>query len=107
MEFISDNHTCFLFRFLSVLISPLLIPIILSFIYVKGAEATGQLLMSMFVQLTLAEYIYIDTYIHRVRVSPQPSAEVTQTLGEDTECQDAIYSRLLGCKTRLLMAVVS
>ena len=59
---ISDNHTRFVFRFLSVLILLLLIPIILPFIYVKGAEATGQLLMSMSVQLTLAEYIYIHTY---------------------------------------------
>ena len=37
----------------------------------------------------------------------QPTAEVTQTLGEDMECQDAIYGRLLGCETRLLMALVS
>ena len=37
----------------------------------------------------------------------QPNAEVTQTLGEDTECQDAIYGRLLGCETRLLVALVS
>ena len=27
----------------------------------------------------------------------QPSAEIMQTFGEDTECQDAIYGRLLGC----------
>ena len=37
----------------------------------------------------------------------QPNTEVTQTLREDTECQDAIYGRLLGCETRLLMALVS
>ena len=37
----------------------------------------------------------------------QLSAEVTQTPGEDTECQDAIYGRLLGCETRLLVALVS
>ena len=37
----------------------------------------------------------------------QPNTEVTQTLGEDTECQSAIYGRLLGCETRLLMALVS
>ena len=36
----------------------------------------------------------------------QPNAEVTQTLVEDTECQDAMYGRLLGCETRLLMALV-
>ena len=29
----------------------------------------------------------------------QPNAEVTQTLDEDTECQDAIYGKLLGCET--------
>ena len=57
-----DNHTRFLFRLLSVLILPLLIPIILSFIYVQGAEATGQLLMSMFIQLTLAESIHTHTH---------------------------------------------
>ena len=28
----------------------------------------------------------------------QPCAEVTQTLSEDTECQDAIYDRLRGCE---------
>ena len=36
---------------------------------------------------------------------PQTNAKVT--LGEDTECQDAIYGRLFGCETRLLMALVS
>ena len=36
-----------------------------------------------------------------------PSAEVTQTVSEDTECQDAIYGRLLWCETTLLMALVS
>ena len=36
-----------------------------------------------------------------------PSVEVTKTLGEDTECQDAIYGRLLGCEIRLLMTLVS
>ena len=40
--------------------------------------------------------------IHRVERRPeihigcqQPNAEITQTLGENTECQDAIYGRLL------------
>ena len=33
----------------------------------------------------------------------QPSSEITQTLGEDTECRDAIYGRLLGCETTLLV----
>ena len=37
----------------------------------------------------------------------QRNAEVTQTFGEDTGCQYAIYVRLLGCETRLLMALVS
>ena len=37
----------------------------------------------------------------------QPNAEITQTLGEDTECQKSIYGRLLGRETRLLMALVS
>ena len=29
----------------------------------------------------------------------QPDAEITQTLIENTECQDATYGRLLGCET--------
>ena len=37
----------------------------------------------------------------------QPYVEVTQTFREDTECQDAIYDTLLGCETRLLMALLS
>ena len=37
----------------------------------------------------------------------QPSAEVTEMLIEDTERQDAIYSRLLRCETRMLVALVS
>ena len=37
----------------------------------------------------------------------QPNAEVTQTLGADRECQDAIKGKLRGCETRLLMALVS
>ena len=37
----------------------------------------------------------------------QPHAEVTQTLGEDTEYHDASYGRLLGWETRLLVALLS
>ena len=37
----------------------------------------------------------------------QPTAEVTQSLSEDTECQDAIHGRVLGRPTRLLVALVS
>ena len=37
----------------------------------------------------------------------QPNAKVTQTRGEDTECQDAIYGGLFGCQSRLLMALVN
>ena len=39
--------------------------------------------------------------------SQQPCAEAIEMLGEDTECQDAIYGRLFGCETRLFMALVS
>ena len=39
--------------------------------------------------------------------SQQPRAEVTQEIVEDTECQDTIHGRLLGCETELLMALVS
>ena len=37
----------------------------------------------------------------------QPCAEVTQTLSEDTECQDAIYVRLYERETTLLVALGS
>ena len=37
----------------------------------------------------------------------QPTSEVTQTLSEDMEWKDAIYRRLLGCESRLIMALVS
>ena len=32
---------------------------------------------------------------------------LAETLGEDKECQDAIYGRLLVCETKLVMALVS
>ena len=56
------------------------------------------------------EYISVHRVEHFAEIHlgcQQPRAEVTQTVVEDTECQDAIYGRLLGCETRLLLALVS
>ena len=54
---------------------------------------------------------YISVYrverLAEIHIGCQPSAEVTQTLTEDTKCQDAIDGRLVGCETRLLVALVS
>ena len=38
---------------------------------------------------------------------PRSEPKVTQTLVVDTECQDAIYGRILMCETKLLMALVT
>ena len=79
----SNKHTRFLFRFLSVLISLLLIPIILSFIHVKGAEAKGQLLMSMFVQLTLAGLFWINETLSVFSLSRVPQTWTRRKMAEN------------------------
>ena len=56
------------------------------------------------------EYISVNRVERLAEINigcQQPNAEVTQSLDEDTECQDGIYRRLLGCQTRPIMALVS
>ena len=55
------------------------------------------------------EYISFHRVKHLAEIDigcQQPSATRTQTFGEETECQGAIYGRLLRCENRLLMAQV-
>ena len=67
---------------------------------------------------TISDYLPRDTGVRQrcifvyIPDGPQchlgcqhPSAEVAQMLSEDMECQNAIYGRVLGCETRLLMSM--
>ena len=66
-----------------------------------GHSAEGQDSSEYISVLTVERLAEIHSVCH------QPNAEIMQTLNGDTECQDAMYGRVLGNETILLMAPVS